>query len=208
DEPRTELHAEGQPAKEEEDEEQRRRAGVAEEDGQEAGLEEERLPPERVELLADVDDREVEEPEREPREHWILRRCRIHPRRYRLSAQDPTQCRARGVPPAEPVHAGAGWGGGGADEDGGVRGAVRVRPPGGSREELADVGPAAGDVAAYVVRVVALEIGGAARRDGEDAVAEAWCKALDLGQDAIGHVHGRTVRHVAVRPHGVSSFGG
>ena len=69
DEPGAELDAEGEPAEQEDDREQRRRLGIAEEDRQETGLEQQRLPAERVPRPADVHDRGVERPEHEPGEH-------------------------------------------------------------------------------------------------------------------------------------------
>src|SRR5439155_14155349 len=61
-----ELDPENYPAKEQ-DQRPRGNCGTgAEEDGEKACLQEQRLPPERVEDLTDIDDRLVERPEREP----------------------------------------------------------------------------------------------------------------------------------------------
>ena len=57
DQPRAELHAEEQPAKQDDEGEGRSGARVAEEDREEAGLAQQRFPAERVERLTDVDDR-------------------------------------------------------------------------------------------------------------------------------------------------------
>ena len=64
------------------------------------------------------------------------------------------------------------------------------------------------DVAADVVRVVRLHRRGIACRSGEDQVAEARREPLDLVLDDTGQVHGRTVRHVAIRPADVLAGGG
>ena len=61
---------------------------------------------------------------------------------------------------------------------------VGVEPSDRAGEELAEVRDAAGDVAADVVRVVLLELGGCRRPAGEDPVAEARREALDLASIA------------------------
>jgi hypothetical protein len=64
-----ELHSEREPAKEQQDKRRRCDLIVAQEDAEESRLEEERLPPERIERLPHVDDRQVERPQHEPRCH-------------------------------------------------------------------------------------------------------------------------------------------
>ena len=59
---------------------------------------------------------------------------------------------------------------------------------------------AARDVAADVGRVVRLEPRRPGDVAGQHEVAEARREALDLGLDALGHVDGRAVGHVAVGP--------
>src|SRR5437762_11169362 len=58
-----ELDSEEQPAQQHDERELRRRCRRPEEDRQKARLEQQRLPPERIEGLPDVHDREIEEPE-------------------------------------------------------------------------------------------------------------------------------------------------
>ena len=69
DHPGAELDPEHQPAQEDQDQSRRRAAVRSEEDRQESGLEQQRLPPERVPRLADVDDRQVQRPEHRPGQH-------------------------------------------------------------------------------------------------------------------------------------------
>ena len=76
------------------------------------------------------------------------------------------------------------------------------------RKELPPVADAAVDVAADVVGVVRLHRRGVLRRPGEDAVAEPGREPLDLGLDRGGHVDGRAVGHVAVRPRDVLALRG
>ena len=109
---------------------------------------------------------------------------------------------------AHPVDAGAGRGGGGAEKEPGVGGGVGIRPGHGPREHLAQVLHAADDVAADVVGVVVREIGGRGRVHGEDRVAEARGKALDLVEDGAGHVDRGAVGDVAVGPERVLVFRG
>src|SRR5206468_1663551 len=67
DEPRAELRAEQDPPEKQDRNDGWSHPRRTEERGEEPGLEQHRLPPERVEGLPDVDDREVERPEQEPR---------------------------------------------------------------------------------------------------------------------------------------------
>src|SRR5205823_14648780 len=48
-----------------------------------------------------------------------------------------------------------------------------------------------------------MNLGGAHDRPGENAFAEARREALDLRFHSLGHVKGRAIGNVAVRPHGV-----
>ena len=77
----------------------------------------------------------------------------------------------------------------------------------GPREELAEVGHAAGDRAADVVRVVLLEVGGAHHVPREDPVAEPRREALDLAFDGLGAIQRRPGGDMAVRPAGVLAGG-
>ena len=75
-----ELHPEEQPAHEPDRQRRGRHAVRSEEHGEETGLEQERLPPEGVEGLAHVDDRQVQPPQRRPHEHRRpQRRCLREP---------------------------------------------------------------------------------------------------------------------------------
>ena len=76
------------------------------------------------------------------------------------------------------------------------------------RPELADVLDPGVDVAAYVVLVVALEVDRVHGVTGQDQVPEARREPLDLGLDALRHVHRRAGWHVAIGPHGVLPGGG
>jgi hypothetical protein len=69
DQPGPELDPEQQPAVQPQHQGGRGGPGRPEEDGQEPGLQQQRLPPEAVERLADVDHREVEAPEGQPDQH-------------------------------------------------------------------------------------------------------------------------------------------
>src|SRR5437870_9686171 len=69
----------------------------------------------------------------------------------------------------------------GAEEDRRVRGRIRVEDPQARPgEELAEVEPAAADVAPDVIRVIGLELGRAHRADREDPVPETRREPLDL----------------------------
>lgn len=65
----------------------------------------------------------------------------------------------------------------------------------------------AGDVASDVVGVTRLQRSRTVDAFGENAVAKPGCEALDLRFDPVGHVDGRAVRDVAVRPPGVLAVG-
>jgi hypothetical protein len=69
DQPGAKLDPKRQPAEQEQHEERRRGARVAQEDREESRLEQDGFPSEPVELLADVDDREIEHPEGQPHQH-------------------------------------------------------------------------------------------------------------------------------------------
>ena len=66
DESGAELDPEDKPAEQEDERPRGHRAARAEEDREKAGLEQERLPAERVKDLADIDDRLIQHPQREP----------------------------------------------------------------------------------------------------------------------------------------------
>ena len=65
----------------------------------------------------------------------------------------------------------------------------------------------AGDVASDVVGVARLQRGRTVDAFGENAVAKPGGEAFDLRFDPVGHVDGRAVRDVAVRPPGVLAVG-
>src|SRR6185503_9411036 len=69
DQARPELDPERQPPESEDHRQRWADLAVAEEDREEAGLEQQRLPTEAVERAADVDDRLVQDPEHEPGKH-------------------------------------------------------------------------------------------------------------------------------------------
>ena len=77
DEASPELDTEREPSVQEDHERRRCIRVAAEEDRQESGLEEERFPAEGVEGLSDVDDREVERPDHDPRQHRQRQRERL-----------------------------------------------------------------------------------------------------------------------------------
>ena len=79
-------------------------------------------------------------------------------------------------------------------------GAVVVPARGRSKECLAKRARAAGDVAAEVIRIVALAVGRRRRNPFEDQIAEARREALHLALDRVGHVDVRSVGHVTVGP--------
>ena len=81
----------------------------------------------------------------------------------------------------------------------------RHQTQGGPCEELAQVLDPAVDVAADVIGVVLLERRWCHDVAGQDAVAKAGSKTLDLGLDAGCHVVRRPMGHVAVGPGGVST---
>src|SRR5262249_6547984 len=71
------------------------------------------------------------------------------------------------------------------------------------RVKLEEILHAAVDVAADVVGIIRLHRRRPKRTAGQDAVAEAWGKALDLSLDRRGHIYIRAVRHMAVSPGGM-----
>src|SRR5438876_1921574 len=114
-----------------------------------------------------------------------------------------TERASRSKVAAHPVDPTARWRRCRADEQPWVGGGVRVEPRDGPREELPQIGDAARDRAADVVRIVRLEIPSAHDVAREDAVAEAGCKPLDLPLDGLGLIHRRPVGDVTVRVAGV-----
>ena len=111
------------------------------------------------------------------------------------------------VPAAHAVHATAGGRRRRAQVEAVDRRAPGVETEAGAGNELAEVGDAAGDVAADVVGVMVLESGRGEFVAGEDTITEAGRDPLDLSFDAAGHVDRRTVGHVAVGPHRVGALG-
>ena len=69
DQPGAELDPEQQPARQPQRQHRGRDAVVAEEDRQEPGLQQQRFPAERIPRLPDVDDRQVQHPQRQPHQH-------------------------------------------------------------------------------------------------------------------------------------------
>src|SRR5262249_58246738 len=121
--------------------------------------------------------------------------------------QNPWWRRRCGIPAAEAVDPGSWRRRSGAEKNPRIRRAVRIEAPGGASEKLPDVRPAAADVAANVVRIVALEISRRELRGRENPVAEPRGEALDLGQDPLSHVYGRAVGHMAIGPDRVATGG-
>src|SRR5438034_11847226 len=99
---------------------------------------------------------------------------------------------------AHPVNSAAGGRRCGADEEPRVGGGIGVEPGDGPREELPQIGDAARDRAADVIRIVRLEIPSAHDVAREDAVAEAGCEPRHLPLYGLGLIHRRTVRYVIV----------
>ena len=87
DQPGAEHQAEQDPSVHPDEPEARRGRGPAEEDGEKAGLEQERLPAESVEGLADVDEREIEEPQRAPDDRGGDRAALLGPRAQRQDSE-------------------------------------------------------------------------------------------------------------------------
>src|SRR5262245_28757503 len=86
---------------------------------------------------------------------------------------------------AHAVDAAAGWRGGGTDEEARVGGRVGIEAGDRAGEELEQIGHAAGDGAADVVGIVALEIGRAGSVARQNEVAEAGREAFDLALDGV-----------------------
>src|SRR5436190_13829980 len=98
------------------------------------------------------------------------------------------------------MHAAAGGRGARADENAFVRRRIWIARRKRTREKLLHRVRAAGDVAADDVGVVLLVLRGVPRVPRENAIAEAGSEALDLPLDALGHILGRSIRHVTVTP--------
>src|SRR6266849_3218650 len=96
-----------------------------------------------------------------------------------------------GVVAAHAVDSGAGRRGGRAEVN--VAGGRGVMPPRRAEEKLAEVGGAAGNVAADEVGVHLFESGGRKDAACENAVAESGSEALDLCLEGFEHVDGGTV---------------
>ncbi len=105
---------------------------------------------------------------------------------------------------AHAVDSTAGRRGGAAEIDAGVAGTIAAGR--GPEEKLGERHGTAGDVAAEEVGVPFGESFGIADAAGENAVAEAWGKTLDLGFDDCGAVDDRAGGNVAVGPGGVLAF--
>ena len=117
---------------------------------------------------------------------------------------EPRQRRARRLEAAHAVHAAAGRRRGRAEEEARVRRRVRVEPRDGAREELERVGDAAGDRAADVVRVVALEVGRCSSRGARGCGRGSPARSARSGarsRRCMSTVE--PVRHVAVGVAGV-----
>jgi hypothetical protein len=120
-------------------------------------------------------------------------------------AEHVPQCGPCGEFAAPAVHAGDRRGGRRAQVDAADRRAVRVPLDGRPEHGLQHGLHADRDVAAHVVRVVRLLVGGGADGAGQDQVAEAGREPLDLRLDPAGHVHVGAGRHVRVGPQGVAA---
>src|SRR4029453_16169990 len=94
-----------------------------------------------------------------------------------------------------------------AEVDAAERGPVRVEPEGRARPSLAQITPAAADVAANVVRVLPRQVARAADGAGDDPLPEAGSKALDLRLDRRGRVCFRPVGDGGERPGGGQAVG-
>src|SRR5256885_569475 len=87
----------------------------------------------------------------------------------------------------------------GADEEPRVRRGVRIEPGDRPSEELEEIGDAAADRTAHVVRIFGFQVDGVRHVPCEHAVAESGSEAFDLALDRRGAIDGRTRRHVAIR---------
>ncbi len=94
DQPRAELDPEQQPAQQPERQDGRRDLVVAEERGEQAGLQQQRLPSEGVPGLPDVDDRQVEHPQQHPEQHR-------RPERYEVAGPGQHGCGERAARPGD-----------------------------------------------------------------------------------------------------------
>lgn len=106
DQPGAELHPEQHPAQQEEDDDRWGHLVVAEEDREETHLQQQRLPPERVPRLADVDDRQIQRPGNEPQQHSAPeRQLRVQAcdqrHRHRAARPGPGRVEAVRVVPVE-----------------------------------------------------------------------------------------------------------
>src|SRR5579859_7074138 len=103
-----------------------------------------------------------------------------------------------GVVAAHSVDSGAGRCGRGAEIN--VAGGGGVVAPRGTEEKLAEVGGAAGNVAADEVGIHFFERGGGKDAAGENAIAKSGSEALDLRFEGLEHVDRRTIGDVAIGP--------
>src|SRR6266850_2550407 len=108
-----------------------------------------------------------------------------------------------GVIPAHSMHSPTRRSRGGAEVDVTRGRRVGIEAKERARHELEQRVRATADVATDVVRVVALDLGGAHDRTREDPIAEPGGEALELRLDSLGHVKGGPVGNVAVRPYRV-----
>lgn len=108
DQPRPELDAEQDPAQQEEHHDRRRDLVVAQEDREEAGLQEQGLPAERVPGLADVHNRQIQDPGHQPEQHAAPERqqtVQSGDECHRHRAADPRPGREEAVGAVEMEHA-------------------------------------------------------------------------------------------------------
>ena len=92
------------------------------------------------------------------------------------------------------------WGRRGAQKHPRHTGRVRIEREPGTEEDLEGIVGTRDEVAADIVRVVGLEVRGAADSEADDALAQPGREPFDLVDDHIGCVAGEAARHVRVRP--------
>src|SRR5207244_9615733 len=80
-----------------------------------------------------------------------------------------------------------------------------VEAPSRSQQKLFQIRSTAANIAAYQIGVIAFEAGGNAHAALQDQLAKSGRESLDLLLDGIGHIHGRSIWHMAICPGGVFS---
>ena len=123
------------------------------------------------------------------------------------AAPQPAQHRLRSVEAIHAVRPRAGGRGGRADVDAGDAGGVGVEGEAWADHHLDRAVGAGDDVAADVVGVGGLDLGGGAGRRGDDPLAQAGREALDLGDDRFGGVARVAAGDVGVGPDRVDVAG-